>query len=140
MGDLSLTEGFRDVKHLQVQPARKPSYDSPSTLSGVYIILLSAKAGALKHDCQNILSDKTSLENSLTLCSSKVSPSRISYTVHVAGAGTRTKTLTHPSVCTTQIAFCSCRKDSAQFPPINASLLVPGGLPVTYRNTSPQAR
>lgn len=91
MGDLSLTEGFRDVKHLQVQPARKPSYDSPSTLSGVYIILLSAKAGALKHDCQNILSDKTSLENSLTLCSSKVSPSRISYTVHVAGARTRHK-------------------------------------------------
>ena len=54
---------------------------------------------------QNILSDKTSLENTfpiLTLCSSKVSPSRIMYTIHVAGAHMRHKdedTHTRPSLC-----------------------------------------
>ena len=50
VGDLSLTERFREVKHLQVQPAGKPPYDSQPPLSAVYTILLSAQAGALKHD------------------------------------------------------------------------------------------
>lgn len=45
---------------------------------------------------------------------------------------------THHSLCHPD-GSCSCKKDSAPLPSINASLFVPRGLSVTYRNTPLQA-
>ena len=58
----------------------------------------------------------------------------------MAGACVRPKD-THilTTVYVTQMASCSCKKDSAQFSSIKVSLFVPGGLPVTYKSTSLQA-
>lgn len=122
-----------------------PDSITPSLRVSYVYIPVSTQVWAFKTaTSQSILLDKRFLETMLSLLAVCSLFQSLSFQTYInctcGGAWMRPKDEdTHPTVCVTQMASCSCKKDSAQFPSINASLFVPGGLPITCRNTSPQA-
>lgn len=112
------TEGFRDVKHLQVPASRKAILWLPVHPVRCLHYSFICQSESLKTWLARIFSQtkhlwKTHFPSWHCVLPESLLP-EFRYTVHVGRCPYKAQGRRHshtPSVCVTQIAFCSCRKD-----------------------------